>query len=331
MSAISVGAGLLAQQGVSFDPAAYMPPGIAEDASTAANYYGQFKQATSVLTLGKNGSIGMSDANAQIALQAMVAAMQAIPIVGQVVGAALELLFALAPQAGAGPGVCATDPPPVADKAHPTPSELAGWSHYTSWESANGPYARGAAGTFEAYALPVLAWNWELASNCFANLYVPSPVLLASLIGAWNATHHATGTRTISRSGLNPVGFASSPNFDPIAEALESAIGAAAAGVKSWSQVEAASAAAPHNVTSSFKVNTGTEYAPALFTSTPPAAPPAPVKVIKLKLRAPAAAPTSDAATYAPPAAPAPSSGTRAKIVIGGLAVAAAVAAKFLL
>jgi hypothetical protein len=239
-----------------FDANALVPPEVAADYATAKGYYDAFHSATQGMSLGKNGTVQISDANSKAALQSMIGAMQFIPVVGQAIGIALEVLMALVPSAGAGPGTCSTDPPRVADPKNPKPSELAAWPHHTSWESFHGgSYPRGAAGSFEAFANPLLEWNWELSANCFSDLYVPSPVLLGTLIASWNATHASTSTRTVTRTGLNPAGFGTAPIDDPIAEALEAAIIAKATrpGDTSFD----AGAGAPHNVTSSFIVHAG--------------------------------------------------------------------------
>ena len=298
------------------DPASSLPTQLQDAIDTGGEYYSKFKAATQGVTLGPHGSVQISDKAATAIADTITAVVvAAVPVLGP----ALAIFLAIAPSAGAGPGTCASDPPNVRDAKHPTPSELRAWSHFTAWEAFFEPFAPGAARSFEAFANPILAWNWELGANCFGNLSVPAPLLLAALISAWNGSH-AGPSRTITRGGLNPsAAWGLPPGYDPIANALEGAVYGRATG----------SVAAPQDVTSSFVVQAGAEHAPA------PAPAPTPTKTIAFKLSAPAPAPVKSVALHlaqaAPPAATPAAAGTKVKIALGGVLVAAlALAAKFL-
>jgi hypothetical protein len=198
-----------------FDLQQYVPPDLLSDASTAADYYQQFSSAAGGVSF-VNGRLELSDAASQAVLEGMVAALNAVPVIGQ----ALDLILALGPKAGAGPGVCATDPPNVPAGTVPTLAQLQAWPHFQSWAGFNGSYPAASAGSFEAFANPVLEFNWLLKSNCFPQLYTPPPIVLATLIAAWNATHQATSTRPICRSFQHLKSFGAETLYDPIADAL---------------------------------------------------------------------------------------------------------------
>lgn len=247
-------AGALVQQ---FDPSQYVPADIQNDFDVGADYYQQFSQVAGGVSIVK-GTVQISDQASQAALDgtlALVAAAQ--PELAPFIGAFAAAL-ALLPKAGAGPGVCVLDPP-----AGPLQSQIRAWSHYVSWESPSGmggPFNPGAPGSFEAYANPVLLYNWELGANCFSDKQTWAPVLLAGLVSAWNARHQGP-TRTITRSGLNPPGWGYSPSYDPIAQALELAAMAKVLGAppanETFEQEVNRVSSAPNNLTSSFTVNNG--------------------------------------------------------------------------
>lgn len=235
---------------VQFNAADYVPPELISDANTARSYYNQFSSAAQGVSI-VNGRVELSDGASQAALGGIEAGLTAV---APVLGAALAAFLAIAPKAGPGPGVCATDPP-----SGPLLSELQSWPHFTSWASFFAPYNLGSAGSFEAFANPALEYNWLLFANCYSNKWVPPAVLLATLVAAWNGTHQGTSTRTICRSGLNPSGWGVGPGYDPIANALESAILAncpTPAGA-TFEQVVNAPACMPQNATSCFHVNSG--------------------------------------------------------------------------
>jgi hypothetical protein len=275
---------------VSFNASDYIPADLQNDYATAASYYNQVQTAAQG-TKFVNGTLQLSPAAANAIATTIETTVEAsIPVLGQ----AFAIFMALAPQAGAGPGVCATSPPA-------SPAAMASWPGFTSWASFNGTYALGAPGSFEAYANPILQHNWELGQNCFSDKAAPAPSLLAALVASWNATHQGP-SRTITRSGLNPAGFGTVPNFDPIADALQQAAIAKyiPASAQTFDAVIAAQEKAPNNLSSSFAVNTGAHV----------------VHVVPLTLHlrtASAARPTL--------ASSGPSLGTVAVLGVGGVAV----------
>jgi hypothetical protein len=201
---------------LSFDFSQYVPADIQNDAATARAYYDAFSQAAGAVSI-KGGVVSMSPAAQEAVSGAIMATTEAAftaALPGA--GAVLALAYALAPKAGAGPGVCATDPPPS-----PYLGDLQSWQHFQSWASFWGAYAPAAAGSFEATAYAALEYNWLLGANCFADHMTPAPLLLASLIASWNAAHESTSTRTICRTVI-PAAFAGQ-QYDPIAEALSEA------------------------------------------------------------------------------------------------------------
>ena len=239
-----------------FDATSYVPPEIVGGVNTLVSYYSQAKAAAQTVTVGPHGSVQISDAGAKTVETAIIGAASIIlPELG-IAYAAFLALQAVLPQAGSGPGVCATDPP-----LGSAPSQLTAWPNFKSWASFYGPYLPGPADSFEAYANPQLEYNWLLFANCFSNSpsYVPPQAMLAMLISTWNSAHMATSVRTISRSGLNPPGFSSAPNYDPIANALEIDVVAKAMpqGDLTFQQQIDAATNTPHNVTSSFQINDG--------------------------------------------------------------------------
>lgn len=235
---------------VHFNAADYVPPELIADASTARGYYDQFSNAAQGVSI-VNGRVELSDAASQAALGGIEAGLTAI---APPLGAALAAFLALAPKAGPGPGVCASDPP-----SGPLLSQLQAWKHFTSWASFFAPYPAPAPGSFEAFANPPLEYNWLLFANCYSNKWVAPAVLLATLVAAWNGVHQGSSTRTICRSGLNPSGFGIGPGYDPIANALETAIQAACpppAGA-TFEQIANAPPCEPQNATSCFAVHSG--------------------------------------------------------------------------
>lgn len=244
-----------------FNPYQYVPPAIEDDYATGMSYYSQFSSATQGVSV-VNGTLQLSDAAAQKIATAIIQTFEAtVPVLGQ----ALAVFLSIAPQAGSGPGVCSTDPPPTGlpPSYLPTQSQLASWDHYQPWTAVYPVYSAGDPSSFEYFANGALQYNWELFANCFSSSITPVPVLLAALIASWNAAHFPP-KRTITRSGLNPSGFGMrAAGYDPIAYALENSILAdasistATSTPVSWNQAEAANAAAPHDVTSSFEINDG--------------------------------------------------------------------------
>ena len=207
-SAASVG-GYVA---TTFNLQSYVPQSIQDDYTTGKSYYDQFSKATQGITIGPHGTVAISDSAKQAIADSITATVAAaVPVLG----VAFAALMALAPSAGAGPGVCSTDPP-----INALPSTLAGWPHFWGWANSYGAYPQGAAGSFEAYANPVLEYNWLLGANCFGDRQIPSQVLLAGLIASWNAVHSASSKRTVSRSFQHIKSFGTNANFDPIADAL---------------------------------------------------------------------------------------------------------------
>ena len=286
-----------------FDFGSYVPQGIQDDVATGQAYYNQFQQATQgTVTVGSNGSIHVSDQAAYAYADAVAGVVAAaIPILGT----AFAVLMAVAPHAGAGPGTCANPP------AGPLPSQLVAWPHFTPWASPTSfpRYNPGAPGSFEAFANPILEYNWLLWANCFSNKWTPPAILLASLIASWNATH-AGPSRTITRTGLVQSGFVPYPSgYDPIAEALESALLAKyTAPDQTFEQATSGAGgySGPYNAASSFQVNAG-----GLLLK----------KVLTLHLPP---AKTATAQTMAPAPAAASSGPSGATIAVVGIAAAAA-------
>lgn len=201
---------------LAFDFSQYVPADLQNDTATARSYYNAFSQAAGAVSI-KGGVVTLSPAAQEAVSGAILATTEAAIAAGLPgAGAVLALAYALAPKAGAGPGLCATDPPPS-----PYLGDLQSWPHFQSWASFWGAYAPGAAGTFEATAYGALEYNWLLGANCFADKMTPAPLLLASLIASWNAAHDSTSTRTICRTVV-PAAFAGQ-QYDPIAEALSEA------------------------------------------------------------------------------------------------------------
>jgi hypothetical protein len=292
VSVLSTAAGEVSTQ---FDVNDYVPPAVQSDIATGETIYDAASNVAANTTIGPHGSIAISDTARQAITSTIIGG---ISIVAPELGAAYAILLAIGPKAGPGPGVCATNPP-----ISPAPSSLVAWPYFKSWQSFFGPYPSYPAGTFEAFANPVLEYNWLLFSNCFSDsdAYVPPPVLLGLLINAWNSKHQSTSQRTITRTGLNANFGQELGSYDPIANALETALVAkytasSNTANETFEQSIAAESAVPNNLSSSFVINNG----------------PLIVQVVKLHLRQPAA----------PAAAPAPPStatrvGVAAAIVVG--------------
>ena len=249
-SRLAIGASAASTLVTTFDPLQYVPSEIQDKIATGASYYQAFSAATQGVSLGPHGTVQVSDGATNALLDTMIAAVgAAVPVLG----AAFALIMAIAPRAGAGPGVCATSPP-----AGPLPSQLAAWPHFTSWASQYGTYPVGAPGTFEAYANPILEYNWLLWANCFGDKYIPPAVLLATLAASWNAMHASPPTRTITRKGLANQDFGAYPaGYDPIAMAMETAIFAGEEATGETFQQATTRSNLPGNVTSSLTVNSG--------------------------------------------------------------------------
>jgi hypothetical protein len=253
-SRLTIGASAASAIYQQFDVSSYIPQELQDDFATGQAYYNQFAQAASGVSFGPGGRVTLSPA-AQAAVAGAIegAVIASVPVLGE----AFAVLLAVAPQAGGGGGVCASDPP-----AGPLLDQLEAWPHFQSWESFNGPYPKPSPGSFESFALPVLEYNWLLGANCYSNKAGSSPTILAALIASWNAKHSSSSMRTISRSGLVPSGFTGTPpGYDPIAQALEQAILAkyTPAGPQSFEQATSGEGGyvGPHNVSSSFVVNAG--------------------------------------------------------------------------
>ena len=194
-------------------------------------------------------------------------------------GALFNAWFSQQPGAAAGPGMCVTDPPSSPD--WPT---LRQWKYYQPWGyPSSSTYPAAKAGTFEAYAYPILEYNLVLQNNCFADKSTPSSVLLGNLLSAWNLTHGGP-SRTEKVTGINPdcplVGSGSNRYFDcskapinrwdPIAEALNEKMvelyppGPGEIGLSSK---------APMNVTMDYTVNDGPLIQKHVTLRLPPVAP----------------------------------------------------------
>jgi hypothetical protein len=126
-------------------------------------------------------------------------------------GLAFQTLLDNLPHAGAGPGVCTTNPPSG-------PFDTS-WPYYKTYTSYYGSYPT-TPGTFEDFAYALIEKNYELFANCYSAQAMQPNLVLASAISTWNDAHEATSQRTISRSGL--LSFAGSN--DPIAYALSFAV-----------------------------------------------------------------------------------------------------------
>jgi hypothetical protein len=240
-----------------------IPPEIKGDAQTAMAYYNAAASATSGVTVGKDShgwpNVQLSPGAYAAVTDTIVAVWGAAFPIG---GALYALLMALAPHAGAGPGTCVTDPVHVANPSAPTAAELRAWPHFSGWTDQYSPYPIAAAGTFEAYANPILEWNWTLATNCFSQIAVPSPVLLAALIHSWNQAHDSSSSRVVTRCGLVATGIPAPgggwlkdpPSYDPIAEALDGSVQLAhqTPGCTGFDCYNG-----QNNVCSSFTINTG--------------------------------------------------------------------------
>ena len=233
-----------------FNATSYVPQNLQDDYATGEAYYNQFSQAAQgTITVGSNGSVHVSDQVA-FALADAVAGVVALAI--PVLGTAFAVLMSIAPRAGAGPGECSTSPP-----TGPAPSQLTNWQYFTSWTSFYPPYSN--AGGFESYANPVLEYNWLLQANCFSSQATSPAILLAALIASWNATHEGP-PRVITRSGLVQQGFGAFPSgYDPIAEALETAILAQYSPAnETFAQATSGTDyTGPYNTSSSFSINDG--------------------------------------------------------------------------
>jgi hypothetical protein len=254
-SRLSIGSSAAAALSQEFSATDYVPPELQSDFATGEAYYNSFQQAASGVSFGSGGRVTLSPAAQQAVAGAIEGAVIAsVPVLGE----AFAVLLAVAPSAGGGAGVCASSPP-----AGPLLSQLESWPHFQSWESWNGPYPAGAAGSFESFANPVLEYNWLLSANCYANKAGSSPTILAALVASWNAKHSSSSRRTITRSGLVPAGFTGRPaGYDPIAEALEQAILAKYTPTAATQTFEQATSGeggytGPHNASSSFTVNAG--------------------------------------------------------------------------
>jgi hypothetical protein len=199
-----------------FNASDYVPSDLQNDVATGRAYYDAFSQAAGAVSVS-GGRVSLSPA-AQEAVSGAIEAttLGAISVALPGAGAVFALALALAPKAAAGPGVCATDPP-----ASGYLGDLQAWPHFQSWAATWGSYPPAPAGTFEAFANPVLEYNWLLGANCFGDKATPAPILLGSLISSWNAIHTAASTRTICRT-VTPAAFAGQ-QYDPIAEALSEA------------------------------------------------------------------------------------------------------------
>jgi hypothetical protein len=215
------------------DLASLIPPEIAGDVGAAVSYYQQAAAATSNIKVVKDSNgwptVQLSPKAQAVVVDLVNTYAYTIPVLGQL----YAILVALAPQAGAGPGTCSTDPVHVANPAAPTMAELQAWPHFWGWTDEYSPYPVAAAGTFEAYANPILEWNWTLNTNCFSSIATQPAVLLASLTHSWNQAHSGTTTRVVTRSGLQATGVPAPgggwekdpPSYDPIAQALDQAVG----------------------------------------------------------------------------------------------------------
>lgn len=79
------------------------------------------------------------------------------------------------------------------------------WLHFENWQVGwpngvtSGPFANPNPGSFEAFVLPILKRNWELAVNCRA--FVDYRAILDAASVAWNASH-AGPTDTIDSSAF---------------------------------------------------------------------------------------------------------------------------------
>jgi hypothetical protein len=215
-SRLQIGASVSAAASETFNATDYVPSDIQDDITTGRAYYEQFSQAA--FSVGPHGSVSMSPA-AQEAISGAITGtvLAAFTAAAPGVGAVLALAYALGPKAASGPGLCATDPP-----HSPYLGDLQSWAHFQSWSGFWGSYTPGAPGSFEAFAYPVLEYNWLLQANCYADKASPAPILLGSLIASWNATHTSDSTRTICRNVI-PAAFAGQ-TYDPIAEALSEAM-----------------------------------------------------------------------------------------------------------
>lgn len=224
--------------------------------------------------------------------------------------------FSQQPGAGAGPGVCSQDPP-----ASPDWPTLKTWSHYMGWDPISGsPEPHPTPGTFDAWAMPQLEYNFVLLNNCYDQLAQPPEQLLAHLIATWNATHAGPAV-TYKVTGINPdcpiVGSGTNRHFD-----------CSHAPINRWDPIAAALSAqftamhpcgfgqncnVPSNVTMTYTVNTGPELKK--------------VANIRIRLHGNAPAASSPAAAAAPvtipAAAPMTPGAKAATVAVVGLAGAA--------
>jgi len=280
----------------------YVPPSVQNDVATGESIYDAAASVAANTTVGPHGSIALSD-TARTAITSTI--IGGISVVAPELGAAYAILLAIGPKAGPGPGVCSTNPP-----INSLPSTLVSWPYFKSWAGFFGPYPTYPAGTFESFANPILEYNWLLFSNCFSDssAYVPPPILLGLLINAWNSKHASSSKRTIARSGLN-ANFGQQPaSYDPISNALETALiakytGSAPAN-ETFEQSIAAESAVPNNLTSSFVINDG----------------PLIVQVVALHLRQPSGSSTTAATTAATSSSPS----TAKRVAVGAAIVVGA-------
>lgn len=287
-------AGTVVQQ---FNVGQYVPSDVQTDYATAKSYYDTFSQAAQGVSV-VNGRVELSPAAQTAAADAIAAGVAAaVPVLG----AAYAALWALAPHAGPGPGVCATSPPRSANLA-----DLQAWPNFHSWASFFKPYPAAAPGTFEAYGNPMLEYNWLLNANCFSSKAMPPQAMLALLIASWNQTH-AGPTRQICRHGLNPPSWGLGPDYDPIANALEGSLSLTCPPNAPTDAFGVTVPCGPFNVTSCFAVNNGPQVQ----------------KVLALTLRAPHPSTPTPAIVSAKAPASGASPGAVATVAVLSLAAAA--------
>jgi hypothetical protein len=96
------------------------------------------------------------------------------------------------------------------------------WLHFgddsaVSWPEgtiSSGPWSNFKPGSFEAWAFPVLALNWEYRLNCRA--FIDYRELLSRLVDAWNKTHLVRGDEAAVNTAVYQLPVVQAPGGPPV-------------------------------------------------------------------------------------------------------------------
>jgi hypothetical protein len=246
---------------------------IAGDAANDVN------TATQLMSTFDNSKVDLTGAQAKAQTEAIAKGLMYIPVVGTAIGGTILAITNAVGYAHAGAGLCASSAPATQGYG-----DLKAWPHYQGWAGSTADAAprgqgwfegKDAAGSFEDVANRALAYNRALQDNCYSNVMVPFPLLLAQIVTAWNGTHKGP-PRLVSRRLTSGAIGSTAPGYDPISYALEQADDGRAAGK-----------------TITFPVNTGPQ-----------------VKVVHLRLPSAASQAADRAAAPAPPSFPSAPAGS---------------------